>query len=286
MNVLTKNYLSKFGVQTLLKFCTSTNSKQQQNSDKSTVDFQDVSHHSQFSNNWWDLHGEMKALHTMNPLRVKFVRDGLANTGFKESNSSHPLEGVKLLDVGCGGGILSEPLARIGAQVTGLDASKELISIAKNHASLDESLSSNLNYMNTSIEDFCQEKKEVYDVVVASEILEHVIDHRLFLKSCTEVLKPNGSIFITTLNKNVISWLGGIIGAEYILKLLPMGTHDWNKFITPEDTRRFLERYDCKTLLVHGMFYNPATNKWSWTSSTAINYALHAVKQEKTKNEN
>ena len=118
----------------------------------------------------------------MNPLRVKFVRDGLANEGFKETNPSRPLEGIKILDVGCGGGLLSEPLARIGANVTGLDASKELLSIAKQHAELDKDLSSNLKYVHTSIEDFSEEKKEEYDAVVASEIIEHVIDQELFLK--------------------------------------------------------------------------------------------------------
>lgn len=121
-------------------------------------------------------------LHAMNPLRVKFVRDGLANTGFKETNPSSPLEGIKLLDVGCGGGILTEPLARIGAEVTGVDASKELVSIAKEHAALDESLSSRLSYVHTSIEDFAQDNKEKYDAVVASEIIEHVIDQDLFIQ--------------------------------------------------------------------------------------------------------
>lgn len=158
---------------------------QQSESSKSkstTIDFQDVTHHSKFSDNWWDPHGEMAALHTMNPLRVKFVRDGLANTGFKEANPSRPLDGIKLLDVGCGGGILSEPLARIGAQVTGLDASQELISIATQHAALDKDLTLNLTYVHSSIEDLSQEKKGEYDVVVASEILEHVIDKQLFLR--------------------------------------------------------------------------------------------------------
>lgn len=160
--------------------------QQQENAKStSTIDPKDVSHHSKFSDNWWDPYGSMKGLHAMNPLRIKFVRDGLANTGFKESNPSRPLEGIKLLDVGCGGGILSEPLARIGAQVTGLDASKELISIAKEHAILHKDLSSNLNYVHTSIEDFCQENKEAYDAVVASEILEHVIDQELFLRVWT-----------------------------------------------------------------------------------------------------
>ncbi|KAL7297996.1 hypothetical protein TKK_0009006 [Trichogramma kaykai] len=251
----------------------------------STVDFQDVLNHSKHSDNWWDPNGEMGALHKMNSLRVKFVKDGLINNGLKETNFSHPLEGIKLLDVGCGGGILSEPLARIGANVTGLDASKELISIAQEHASLDKDLSSNLTYVHSSIEDFSEDKEEVFDAIVASEILEHVIDKDLFLRSCSKVLKPHGSIFITTLNKNMISWLGGIVGAEYILRLLPVGTHDWNKFITPEETKQLLEKNHCKTKLVHGMLYNPVTHEWSWTSSTAINYAIHAVKVESVKKE-
>ena len=186
----------------------------------------------------------MRALHSFNPLRIKLIRDGLANTGHQEIKPSKPLTGLNILDVGCGGGILSEPLARIGATVTGIDASKELISLANDHLKLDVSLSNNLKYINTTIEDYTKELKEKYHVVVASEILEHVIDHELFLKSCSEALLPNGSLFITTLNKNIVSWLGGIVAAEYVLRLLPLGTHDWNKFISPEEVRRLLDK--CK----------------------------------------
>ncbi|XP_014219422.1 ubiquinone biosynthesis O-methyltransferase, mitochondrial [Copidosoma floridanum] len=284
MRVLSKKHLSKFGAQTVVRFCTSVGMRQQHES-TTTVDAQDVSNFSKLSENWWDVHGDMRALHAMNPLRVQFIRDGLLNAGFKEASPSQPLEGVKILDIGCGGGILSEPLARIGAQVTGLDASKELVDMAKAHVLLDKNLASRLNYVHTAIEDFSQENKEKFDAVVASEILEHVIDQELFLKSCTEVLKPKGSIFITTFNKNFISWLGGIIGAEYLLRLLPVGTHDWNKFISPEDTRRILEKYNCKTKLIHGIFYNPAARTWSWIPSTAINYALHAIKTESIKSD-
>jgi len=285
MKALSRNYLSKFGVQTVARLCTSADLKQQSDQ-KTTVDAQDIKHLSKFSDNWWNPYGEMKGLHAMNPLRIQFIRDGLFNSGFKETTSSRPLEGVKILDVGCGGGILAEPLARIGAQVTGLDASKELIAMAKAHASLDKNLPSNLNYVYSAIEDFSKDNKEQFDAVVASEILEHVIDQELFLKSCTEVLKPKGSIFVTTMNKNLISWFGGVIGAEYLLGILPIGTHDWNKFISPEDTRQILEKYNCKTKLIHGMFYNPATHTWSWIPSTAINYALHAIKTESIMCEN
>ncbi|KZC11377.1 PREDICTED: ubiquinone biosynthesis O-methyltransferase, mitochondrial [Dufourea novaeangliae] len=246
---------------------------------KSTVDVTTVEHHSKLSNQWWDVNGELCALHSLNPLRVQFVRDGLANTGMQVETPYLPLEGTKILDVGCGGGLLSEPLARIGAEVTGIDASSELIKTAKQHASLDLNLDGRLNYVQAVMEDYYAKNKERYDAVVASEVLEHVNNKELFLKYCVDTLIPGGSIFLTTLNKTLPSWLGGIIAAEHVLKLVPTGTHDWNKFITPAEIQRLLETCGCKTKLIHGMFYNPLKNEWFWTSSTAINYAVHAVKK-------
>lgn len=149
---------------------------------RSTVDIATIDLHSRLSNKWWDINGEMRALHALNPLRVQFVRDGLANTGIKGECPYLPLEGVKILDVGCGGGLLSEPLARIGANVTAIDASSDLIKTAKEHAMLDPSLDENLNYIQTVIEDFAPNNKEVYNAVVASEVIEHVNDKELFLK--------------------------------------------------------------------------------------------------------
>ncbi|XP_043267053.1 ubiquinone biosynthesis O-methyltransferase, mitochondrial [Venturia canescens] len=249
---------------------------------RSTVDQADVKHHAKHSDQWWNLEGELRALHALNPLRVQFVRDGLANAGWKENSPSRPLEGVKILDAGCGGGILAEPLARIGANVTGIDASDELISVAKEHVSLDPSLCKKLIYVHGTVEELANNEPQTYDAVVASEILEHVADKELFLKSCVDILKPGGSIFVTTLNKTIQSFLGGIVAAEYILKLVAVGTHDWNKFIAPEETQRLLESCGCKTKLIHGMFYNPLKNEWFWTASTSINYAIHAVKKEQT----
>ncbi|CAK9826995.1 Ubiquinone biosynthesis O-methyltransferase, mitochondrial [Anthophora retusa] len=238
---------------------------------KSTVDVTTVDLHSKLSNKWWDVNGEMRALHALNPLRVQFVRDGLANTGVKAECPYLPLEGIKILDVGCGGGLLSEPLARIGAEVTGIDASPDLIATAKEHAALDPNLDGKLNYIQTAIENFASDNKETYNAVVASEVIEHC---------CVNTLKPGGSIFLTTLNKTLPSWLGGIIAAEHVLKLVPKGTHDWNKFITPPEIQYLLESCGCKTKLIHGMFYNLLKNEWFWMTSTVINYAVHAVKKK------
>ncbi|XP_066601712.1 ubiquinone biosynthesis O-methyltransferase, mitochondrial [Prorops nasuta] len=245
---------------------------------ESTVDVSEVKLHSKFSEKWWDKNGDLRALHSLNRLRVQFIRDGLQNMNLKTSNEALSLNGAKILDVGCGGGILTEALARIGANVTGVDASSELIETAKSHAALDHKISGRTNYICISIEDFIKSNHQTYDAVVASEILEHVNNKKLFLQNCSAALKTGGSIFITTLNKSFQSWLGGIIIAEYLLKLAPIGTHSWNKFITPIETQYLLKSCGCTTRLVHGMFYNPLQNEWIWSSSTAINYAIHAVK--------
>ncbi|KAL6420017.1 hypothetical protein ACFW04_004336 [Cataglyphis niger] len=245
----------------------------------STVDPKDIKHHSNFKNSWWDENGPVKLLHSFNPLRVQFVRDGLANAGIKLCNPALPLEGVKIADIGCGGGILTESLARIGAHVTGLDASAELINLAKEHIKLDPTILERVNYICTSIEEFSPKNERLYDVVVTSEIIEHVENPEIFLKECVRVLKPGGSIFLTTINKTVISWLGAIVIAEYIFNWIPRNTHEWNKFIVPHEVQYMLDKCGCKTKLIHGIKVNPLTNQCSWSSFTAINYGLHAVKQ-------
>ncbi|XP_029170188.1 ubiquinone biosynthesis O-methyltransferase, mitochondrial [Nylanderia fulva] len=249
----------------------------------STVDSKNVEHLSKFKNIWWDENGPIKLLHSFTPLRIQFVRDGLANAGFKIQNPALPLEGVKIVDVGCGGGILTERLARIGAQVTGVDASTELIDTAKEHIKLDPTISEKVNYIQTTIEEFSPKNEKLYDAVIASEVIEHVENPELFLKECVRILKPNGSIFITTINKTSTSWLSAIVLGEYILNLLPRGTHEWNKFIAPHEIQRILDNYGCKTKLIHGIKVNPLTNQWSWASFTSINYGLHAVKQTEIK---
>lgn len=190
---------------------------------------------------------------------MQLVRDGLANTGKTDPkliDSPEPLSGMKILEVGCGGGIFAEPLARIGAKVTGVDASRDLIETARLHASKDQCLESRLEYINDTIENHAMCNKESYDAVVASEVLEHVTQKDLFVSSLTATLKPGGSVFITTLNKTFPAWAGGIIAAEYILRLLPIGTHDWNKFISPNETQCLLEK--CK-LCSTSRYYIPLT---------------------------
>lgn len=213
----------------------------------STLDQKEVDHHGKLSKIWWNVHGEIKALHSFNPLRIQLIRDAILNTTSERIHTESSLKNIQILDVGCGGGILSEPLARIGATVTGIDASPELINIAKTHANLDQNIAGKLTYLNSSIEDHSKLNPSSYDVVVASEILEHVADQELFLKCCSDSLKPGGSIFITTLNKTLFSLLGGIVIAEYICQLVPRATHDWKKFISPEKTQHLLEK--CKAFL-------------------------------------
>ncbi|XP_011865868.1 PREDICTED: hexaprenyldihydroxybenzoate methyltransferase, mitochondrial-like isoform X2 [Vollenhovia emeryi] len=247
-----------------------------------TVNPKDVEHLSAFKNAWWDENGPFADLHLYAPIRIKFVRDGLANAGAQMRDPALPLKGMKIVDVGCGGGILAERLARIGAQVTGIDASAELINVAKEHAQLDPGISERLNYIQTRVEDFSQQEAESYDAVVASEVLEHVEEPQLFLKECVKIMKPGGSIFITTENRTLATWLVLIVGGEYILGRVPFGTHEWNKFMAPHEVQRILDSYGCKTRLIHGMKMNPLSNRWSWSSCTAIFYGLHAVKQKET----
>jgi len=247
----------------------------------STVNAKEVDKFKQMSSDWWNPNGVCKPLHSMNRLRVPLVRDGLIETGVahhEHIDTSKPLHGLRILDVGCGAGILSEALARIGADVTGIDACFDNIEVARDHAANDKSLES-LKYLNTSIEDHADEVGEYYDAVVASEVIEHVDNQEMFVSKCSSVCKSSGSLFMTTISKTQLSWLVAIVGAEYVLRLLPTGTHEWDKFITPQTLRELFNVYGCQTKLVHGMMYNPLTNNWSWSPDSSVNYAIHAVKK-------
>lgn len=220
----------------------------------------------------------MRPLHSLNKVRVPLIRDGLISTGIiKTDYIQRPdvLKGVKILDVGCGAGILSEPLARLNADVTGLDASDKLIEAASEH-SKEETLS--VNYVCSTIEEHAEQNPEKYDAVVASEIIEHVPDQRAFLHACAKCLKVGGSIFVTTINKTQASWIGAIIFAENILNLVPNGTHDWNQFISPAEVTKILGEASCNTVLVHGIRYEFWRDVAVFQKYDGINYALQAVK--------
>lgn len=261
--------------------CFSSSSSSAPASSPSSVDPSAVIHHGKLANNWWDESGFLKALHSMNTLRVPLVRDGLFRTGaanISMQNTPEPLKGLHIVDVGCGGGFLSEPLARLGASVTGIDASSELIEVARQHAKSDPSLEGSLTYIHTVAEAYASEKEGKFDAVVSSEVIEHVPDKSFFLEQCIKLLKPKGSFFLTTLNRTTQSWLGAIVAAENLLRIVPPGTHQWELFVQPGELQMMLEKCGCTTKLVHGMCYNPITNDWKWSNNVSINYAVHAVK--------
>lgn len=242
-----------------------------------TVDPDELKKFQAWSLRWWDEEGVYSVLHSLNDLRVPFIRDTLISKNNNHELGS-PLLGVKLLDVGCGGGVLSEPLGRLGASVTGIDPLENNIRTAELHKSFEPDLDSHIQYKACSLEDMEDEATEMYDAVVASEVVEHVGDLESFIKCCYTVLKPGGSFFITTISKTPMSYALGIVVAEKILGIVPDGTHDWEKFVTPEELERVLESNGFVVETVNGMLYNPLSTLWSWIDSTSLNYALHAVK--------
>ncbi|XP_012521825.2 ubiquinone biosynthesis O-methyltransferase isoform X2 [Monomorium pharaonis] len=249
-----------------------TRSKSTKNPNK--VDF------SKWKDSWWDEDNPKHLLHLYNPLRVKFIKDGLANAGFKMQNSNFPLEGIKIMDVGCGGGILTESLAKLGAQVTGIDPSAELIDVAKEHVKLNSNISQRINYLQTTAEDFVQKERETYDAVITCEVLQYVPDPQLFLKECAKMVKPGKSIFVMTINKTFTSWLSAIVACEYIFGRIPRGTFDWNKFVPSHEVQRTLENYGFEVKSIVGVSFNPLTKRFSWSTNTLTLYGLHAIKQK------
>ena len=194
-----------------------------------TINKKEIEKFSKIAEEWWNPEGKFKPLHKFNPIRISYIKDNIINT-FKLTNKNKPLNNIKILDIGCGGGLLSEPMSRLGAQVSGIDASEKNISIAKLHAKKNNL---NIDYKCVSPENFNTKNK--FDVILNMEIIEHVDNINFFLESCSKLLKKNGIMFIATLNKTLKSYLFAIIGAEYVLRWLPIGTHEWEKFVKPED---------------------------------------------------
>ncbi|XP_039321694.1 ubiquinone biosynthesis O-methyltransferase, mitochondrial isoform X1 [Saimiri boliviensis] len=244
---------------------------------QTTVDSGELKTFMALAHKWWDEQGVYGPLHSMNDLRVPFIRDNLLKT-IPNHQPGKPLSGMKILDVGCGGGLLTEPLGRLGASVIGIDPVDENIKTARCHKSFDPVLDKRIEYRVCSLEEIAEETAETFDAVVASEVVEHVIDLETFLQCCCQVLKPGGSLFITTINKTQLSYALGIVFSEQIAGIVPKGTHTWEKFVSPETLESILESNGLSVHTVVGMLYNPFSGYWHWSENTSLNYVAHAVK--------
>ena len=237
-----------------------------------SVNKKEIDKFSKMADEWWDPEGKFKPLHKFNPTRIKYIKENIINN-FKLKNKSKPLSGIKILDIGCGGGLLSEPMSRMGANVTGIDASDKNIKIAKLHSKKNKL---KINYLCSSPEKLKIEKK--FDVILNMEIVEHVEDIDFFLKSCSKLLKKNGLMFVATINKTLKSYIFAIVGAEYVLRWLPIGTHEWEKFVKPEDLKKILMKYDLSLNKLEGMNFNIIKDEWSISRDLSVNYIAKFIK--------
>ena len=237
-----------------------------------SVNKKEIEKASKMASEWWDPSGKFKPLHKFNPIRIKQIKDNIISN-FKLKIKNKPLDKINILDIGCGGGLLSEPMTRLGATVTGIDASNKNIRIAKLHAKKNKL---NINYICSSPENLKIKKK--FDVILNMEIIEHVDDINFFMKSCSKHLKKDGLMFIATLNKTLKSYIFAIIGAEYILRWLPIGTHEWEKFVKPEDLKKVLFKNNLQVEKLDGMNFNIIKDEWCVSKDTSINYIARAIK--------
>lgn len=239
-----------------------------------TIDAAEVERFDALAERWWDPEGPMKPLHGMNPVRLRFIREqALAHFG-RDGRSVSPLEGLSLVDVGCGGGILSEPLSRLGAHVTGLDPATRNIEVARAHAA---SMELGIDYRAQTIESVVA-AGESFDMVMALEVVEHVADVPSFLDALSKAAKPGGLVVMSTLNRSLRAFGAAIIGAEYVLRWLPRGTHDWNKFVRPEELSEGLERAGLPVLEMRGMVPDLMNGGWRLSADMAVNYIVAAAR--------
>jgi 2-polyprenyl-6-hydroxyphenyl methylase / 3-demethylubiquinone-9 3-methyltransferase len=238
----------------------------------SSVNKKEIEKFSKIASEWWDPKGKFKPLHKFNPIRIKYIKENIIQN-FKLKNNNIPLKGVNILDIGCGGGLLSEPMCRLGANVTGIDASMKNINIAKIHAKKDNL---KINYLCSSPEKLKIKKK--FDVILNMEIIEHVEDIQFFLNSCSKLLKKNGVMFVATINKTLKSYIFAIVGAEYILRWLPIGTHEWEKFVKPKDLENILKQNNLSLNRLDGMHFNIIKDEWNVSKDLSVNYIAKFIK--------
>ncbi len=232
-----------------------------------TINKKEIEKFSRIAEEWWDPEGKFKPLHKFNPVRISYIKENIINSLNLKNNQNKPLKNIKILDIGCGGGLLSESMNRLGADVVGIDASNRNINVAKLHAKKNHL---NIKYLCTSPENLNNKTK--FDVILNMEIIEHVDNVDFFLKSSSKLLKKNGIMFVATINKTLKSYLFAIVGAEYVLKWLPIGTHDWEKFVKPENLVNILKKYDLKLDSLDGMKFNIIKDEWSLSTDKSVNY--------------
>ena len=237
-----------------------------------SINKNEIEKFSKIAEEWWNPNGKFKPLHNFNPIRIKYIKDNIMKD-FNIKNSSKPFKNIKILDIGCGGGLLSEPMRRLGASVVGIDASEKNIEVAKFHAKKSKL---KIDYRVASPEKL--KTKVKFDVILNMEIVEHVEDINFFIKASSKLLKNNGVMFIATLNKTLKSYVLAIIGAEYILKWLPIGTHDWEKFVKPDDLINISKKNNLILKKLDGMKFNVLDNSWKVSGDTSVNYIAKFIK--------
>lgn len=238
-----------------------------------TIDPKEVAKFTAMADDWWNPNGQFKPLHKFNPTRLAYIRDRLCKHYERDKNAAQPLKGLRLLDIGCGGGLLSEPMARLGAEVVGADAAEANIKTAALHA---QAQGLDIDYRAITAEELCR-AGEKFDVVLNMEVIEHVADPAAFIEACAAMLKPDGIMFLATLNRTVKSFALAIVGAEYVLRWLPRGTHDWHKFITPAELEAMTAKAGLDTLTSTGVSFNPLSDRWSLSGDLAVNYMAIAA---------
>ena len=239
----------------------------------STINKEEIQKFSRLADEWWDVNGKFKPLHMFNPIRIEYITDKIKNHFKIKDDKINILDGLNVLDIGCGGGLISEPMSRLGGTVTGIDASEKNIRVARVHSQKNKL---KINYLNKSPEQL--DDKEKFDIILNLEIVEHVNDVGLYIRSCYDLLKKDGLMFTATLNRSLMSYLKAIVGAEYILRWLPIGTHDWNKFLKPEELEKLLQNEKFSTLDIKGLEYNPILNKWKKSNNLSVNYIISSLK--------
>ena len=240
---------------------------------RATLDAGEVDRFARIASEWWDPNGKFRPLHKIGPARLSFVVESLA-VHFNLPSGLRRLSGLKLLDIGCGGGLISEPLARLGADVTGIDPAPENIETARRHA---EAIGLAVSYRQALVEDLAAENA-TFDAVLCLEVVEHVPDVPAFLKICSGLVRPGGLMIVSTLNRTLKAYFLAIIGAEYVLRWLPVGTHQWERFVTPDELRKHVLAAGLGEPTLRGLVYDPLADQWSLSDDTDVNYLAAAAK--------